>query len=148
VTKMKELYGAPIATGNIAPIAAYLANAYGSGAPIVSPAPAAAAPPSSGAQLYAANCSACHGATGAGSAGVFPPLADDPVVTASDPKMQITIVLRGVSGKVIGGKTYSSPMPPFAQLTDADIAAIIDHERTSWGNNAPLTTPAAVKQER
>jgi mono/diheme cytochrome c family protein len=36
-----------------------------------------------GQKIYAANCSACHGANGAGVPGAFPPLAGNPMVTAS-----------------------------------------------------------------
>ena len=37
---------------------------------------------------------------------------------------------------------YSSLMPPFAErLADADIANIINYERSAWGNHgAPVTT--------
>jgi mono/diheme cytochrome c family protein len=102
----------------------------------------------SGANLYTANCSACHGATGAGVPGAFPPLAADPVVDAADPKTQIGIVLHGLHGAKIKGTPYVSQMPPFAQLSDNDIAAIIDHERTSWGNAAPIVNPDDVKRAR
>lgn len=101
-----------------------------------------------GPQLYTSNCSACHGAGGAGIPGAFPPLAADPVVTASDPKTQISVVLRGLHGKVISGKSYTSQMPAFPQLSDADIAAIIDHERTSWGNRSPIVTPGDIHRAR
>lgn len=101
-----------------------------------------------GPQLYTQNCSACHGASGAGVPGAFPPLAGDPVVNAADAKMHVTVVLHGLQGKAIGGKSYSSQMPAFAQLSDADIAAIIDHERTSWGNHGAVITPSEVKSSR
>jgi mono/diheme cytochrome c family protein len=102
----------------------------------------------SGANLYTSNCSACHGATGAGVPGAFPPLAGDPVVAAADAKTQIGIVLHGLHGAKIKGTAYASQMPPFAQLSDNDIAAIIDHERTSWGNAAPIVNPDDVKRAR
>jgi mono/diheme cytochrome c family protein len=102
----------------------------------------------SGANLYAANCSACHAATGAGVPGAFPPLAGDPVVNAANPKQQIVTILRGLRGVSIKGTAYASQMPPFAQLSDNDIAAIIDHERTSWGNAAPIVNPDDVKRAR
>jgi mono/diheme cytochrome c family protein len=102
----------------------------------------------SGATVFAANCASCHGATGAGVPGVFPPLVHDPVVTSKNPAQHITIVLKGLQGKAIGGKTYSAAMPPFSQLSDADIAAAIDHERTSWGNQAPTVSPDEVKRAR
>jgi cytochrome c oxidase subunit 2 len=101
-----------------------------------------------GPNLYAANCEACHGAAGTGVPGAFPSLMGDPVVTAHDPTTQIKTVLHGLSGKTIRGKSYSGAMPPFAQLSDDDIAAIIDHERTTWGNNAPIITPDEVKRAR
>ncbi len=102
----------------------------------------------SGASVFVANCASCHGASGTGVPGVFPPLAHDPVVASKDPAQHIMIVLKGLQGKPIGGKTYSAQMPPFLQLSDADIAAVIDHERTSWGNQAPTVTPDDVKRAR
>lgn len=101
-----------------------------------------------GAQTYAANCQSCHGATGAGVPGTFPPLAGDPIVNGSDGDAHVKIVLKGLSGKTIGGTHYGAQMPPFSQLSDAQIAAVIDHERTSWGNRGPLVTPDTVKRDR
>jgi mono/diheme cytochrome c family protein len=98
--------------------------------------------------VYAANCAACHGAGGAGVPGAFPSLIGDPVVTAKDPAEQVRVVLHGLAGKAIAGKTYASQMPAFPQLSDAEIAAAIDHERTSWGNRAPIVTPDIVKRAR
>lgn len=102
----------------------------------------------SGPQLYAANCAACHGASGAGVPGAFPTLVGDPIVAAKEPVAQISIVLHGLHGKTIAGTAYASQMPAFPQLSDNDIAAIIDHERTSWGNNAPIINPDDVKRAR
>ncbi len=101
-----------------------------------------------GQQLFTTNCAACHGASGAGVPGAFPALVGDPIVTAKDPKTQIGIVLHGLHGKQIAGKPYSSQMPAFPQLSDNDIAAIIDHERTSWGNNAPIVNPDDIRRLR
>jgi len=101
-----------------------------------------------GPQLYTTNCSACHGASGAGVPGAFPTLAGDPVVSSKDPEAQIGIGLHGLHGKAIAGTSYTSQMPAFPQLSDNDIAAIIDHERTSWGNNAPIINPDDVKRAR
>jgi mono/diheme cytochrome c family protein len=113
------------------------------------PAALSAADAARGAALYSANCAACHQATGQGLAGVFPPLSGDPVVTAADPAEHITTVLNGKQGGVIGGVTYASPMPAFKEiLNDADLAAIVNHERTSWGNAAPLVSAADVAAQR
>lgn len=113
------------------------------------PAAMTAAEAARGAALYSANCAACHQATGQGLPNVFPALAGDPVVTAADPAEHIATVLSGRQGSTINGVTYMSPMPAFgAILNDADIAAVINHERTSWGNSAPLVTAADVGQLR
>ena len=98
-----------------------------------------------GEQVFGNNCSPCHQLSGAGVPSVFPPLAGDPVVTAHDPTDHIRIVLDGLSATPIAGVAYASPMPPFgAMLNDEEVAAVINHERTSWGNQAPTVTAAQV----
>jgi cytochrome c oxidase cbb3-type subunit 2 len=40
-------------------------------------------------------------------------------------------------------------MPGFAdQLDDQEVAAVVNHERTSWGNSAPTVEPEDVKEIR
>lgn len=102
-----------------------------------------------GATLYRTSCSSCHQANGEGVAGAFPPLAGDPVVTAEDPTRHIEIILFGMQGEAIDGVEYSAAMPPFSeQLSDEEVAAIINHERTSWGNDAPTVTAEDVERIR
>ncbi|MGZ3498323.1 MAG: c-type cytochrome [Vulcanimicrobiaceae bacterium] len=102
-----------------------------------------------GEQVYSQNCASCHGETGTGTPGVFPPLMKDPIVTGNDADAHIKIVLHGLSGKVINGTKYAGQMPAFgSQLNDAQIAAVIDHERTSWGNQATTVTPGQVTRDR
>jgi len=94
-----------------------------------------------GKALFTANCAACHQANGEGLPGAFPSLKGDDVVNDADPTEQLHAVLHGLQGARVGGVVYSSPMPPFgAALSDADIANIVDYERSSWGNHgAPVT---------
>ena len=102
-----------------------------------------------GAQIYSANCARCHQPDGQGVPGVAPPLKGDALVTARDPLEQTRTILHGAAGRVIDGKQYPGKMPAFADLlTDEEITAVINHERTSWGNNAPATTAEAVAKER
>jgi mono/diheme cytochrome c family protein len=102
-----------------------------------------------GEQVYGNKCAACHQLTGQGLPGVFPPLKGNAIVTAADPTEHIRTVLRGLSGKTIGGVTYGSPMPAFAdQLSDEEVAAVLSHERTSWGNQAPPVKPEDVVARR
>ena len=102
-----------------------------------------------GEQVYSQNCASCHGESGTGTPGVFPPLANDPIVTGKDADAHIKIVLHGLSGKAINGTKYGGQMPAFAsQLNDTQIAAAIDHERTSFGNQATTITPGQVTKLR
>ena len=102
-----------------------------------------------GATLFASTCAACHQANGTGLSGAFPPLVKDPVVLDPDPTRHIRAILHGVSGQTINGAAYASPMPPFGgALSDADVADIANHERTSWGNAAKLVTAEQVKAQR
>jgi cytochrome c oxidase cbb3-type subunit 2 len=104
---------------------------------------------SQGASLFASRCAGCHGPDGEGIPGTFPPLKGDPVVTDTDPTAHIRTVLFGLQGRTIGGMSYTAVMPAHATLlTDREIAAVINHERTSWGNNAPTITVEDVERIR
>lgn len=102
-----------------------------------------------GAALYGANCAACHQPTGQGLPGAFPPLKGNAAVLDANPAKHIEVVLNGLHGENIGGVTYATPMPPFKDsLNDAQIADIINHERTSWGNQGKQITADEVKALR
>lgn len=104
---------------------------------------------SMGAALYRTSCASCHGTNGQGIEGAFPPMAGDPVVTADDPTRHIEIVLFGLQGQPIDGVSYDTPMPAWAdQLSDEEVAAVVNHERTSWGNDAPTVTAEEVAEVR
>lgn len=126
------------------------AGAGGGGPAAVAPEPAgwSAADQARGAALYGSNCASCHQAEGQGMAGIFPPLAGDHLVVADDPSGHIDAVLHGLLGVVIDGVAYASPMPSFAHMNDGDLALILSHERTSWGNDAPLVSAEDVAARR
>lgn len=102
-----------------------------------------------GAALYASLCAACHQATGQGLPGVFPPLAGTPSIAGADRRLA-AIVLHGVTGSLtVGGTVYNGAMPAFgAQLSDAEIAAVLTHARSQWGNAAPAVQADTVTQVR
>jgi cytochrome c oxidase cbb3-type subunit 2 len=143
--------GKIVATDRAKALVAYLLSLKqvplpASGAPAQ---PTNAAIGTGGAALYSNHCASCHQANGQGLAGVFPPLANDPVVVASDPSQHIATVLHGAQGRIIDGVNYAAAMPAFAdQLSDVQIAAIIDHERSSWGNRAPSVTAKDIATVR
>ena len=93
-----------------------------------------------GEKVYAANCVACHQASGQGVKGTFPALDGSKMVTG--PKAEpIDRVLNGKQGTAMAafGK----------QLSDTDIAAVVTYTRNSWGNKAgDAVQPAEVKSQR
>jgi cytochrome c oxidase cbb3-type subunit 2 len=98
-----------------------------------------------GQQLFSAHCSVCHQETGEGLPGAFPPLKGDAVVNDADPAEHIHTVLFGLKGATVDGVKYDSEMPDFAgTLNDADIANIINYERSSWGNHGKQITDKEV----
>lgn len=104
---------------------------------------------SAGEEKYAQVCAVCHQANGMGVEGNFPPLANSEWMTGK-PEVPIAIVLHGMQGEItVNGKQYNGVMAAWGEsMTDADIAAVITHERTSWGNSASAVTADQVKAVR
>lgn len=102
----------------------------GSGGGAASPLAAA------GQKVYSQNCSSCHGASGMGTPGAFPPLANNAFVTGNA-KDVITTVLNGKTGAItVNGASYNGTMPPWkASLSNKDVAAVVTYIRTGLGNN-------------
>lgn len=112
------------------------------------PRPAAPGATVDGKAVYAAQCAACHQATGQGLPGVFPPLAGSEWVTG-EPRVLANILLHGVEGSIeVTGQTYQGSMPAFAQLSDAELAAVASHIRSDWGNQAEALDAELFAQER
>jgi mono/diheme cytochrome c family protein len=112
-------------------------------------APAAAGSVVDGAAVFASRCVACHQASGTGLAGVFPPLAGSEWVAGKEATL-IALVLHGVSGPLtVKGGVYNGAMPAFgAQLQDAELAAVLTHIRSQWGNAAAPVAADAVAAVR
>lgn len=98
---------------------------------------------------YATHCSACHGLDGKGAQASFPPLAGSPWV-AGDPQRAIKAVLHGLHGPIeVLGKNYDLEMMPLGTtLNDDQIAGILTHVRSNWGNKFPAVSAADVKVVR
>ena len=112
--------------------------------------PVAPIDPKLGAQQYML-CGACHGQQGEGTAAA-PPLAGSEWVTGSAENL-IRIQLRGLTGPIkVKGKEYNFPvgMMAMAYQTDEQIAAVLTHVRSNFGNKAAPVTAidvAALRSE-
>ena len=79
-----------------------------------------------GAKVYAANCVACHQATGKGVAGAFPALEGSKLVLGKQ-EDQIALLLNGKQG---------TAMASYKQLSDVELASVATYTRNTWGNKA------------
>ncbi|MCI0748958.1 MAG: cytochrome c oxidase subunit II [Nevskiales bacterium] len=89
-----------------------------------------------GENVYNTLCGACHQATGQGLPPTFPALVGSKIVNGPA-EAHIRHTLKG-----------KNLMPPFAHLSDADIAAALTYERNAWGHDAGIVQPAAVAAAR
>ncbi|HPG79277.1 MAG TPA: cytochrome c oxidase subunit II [Piscinibacter sp.] len=92
-----------------------------------------------GEKVYAANCAACHQASGKG-AGPIKPLDGAAVVLDADKLKQIQVLLNGQN---------NGAMPAWKQLSDTEIAAVITYTKNNWSNKTgQLVQPADVVAAR
>ncbi|MFQ5937630.1 MAG: cytochrome c oxidase subunit II [Acidiferrobacterales bacterium] len=93
-----------------------------------------------GKETYGKICVQCHGPTGQGVPGVFPPIAGSKVATGPVGQ-HVDTVMNGKPG---------TAMQAFAnQLNDVDIAAVVTYQRNAFGNNAgDVVQPSQVKALR
>ena len=83
-----------------------------------------------GATAFQANCAVCHGAKGAGTPSLAPPVTSYPARYAAndDGRKQLAMtVLNGMFGGIEVEKThFDFKMPEFIQLDDATLAAVLN----------------------
>lgn len=109
-----------------------------------SPESTASADKLDGAKLFSATCATCHQQDGQGIPGAFPPLAGSSIVNDKDYRVMVSIIIMGYDAR----PEYAAMPPQGDLLTDEEIAAIVNHERTSWGNNASTISVEEVKSIR
>jgi len=94
-----------------------------------------------GAEIYATQCSACHGPNGKGVPGMFGALADSSLVESSNPTTVLRLILEGVRAAPTGAYPTPQAMPPFDwKLSDGEVAAVATYVRNAFGNRAAPVT--------
>jgi cytochrome c oxidase cbb3-type subunit 2 len=108
--------------------------------------PGAAADPEllQGKTLYASNCQTCHQFNGEGLAGAFPSLKDSKVVIGDNLQLYVDIIMNGYDANDAYGVMPS--VGKNMKFNEKQVAAIINYERTSWGNKGKKVSAEEVKK--
>ena len=92
-----------------------------------------------GGAIFAANCAACHQASGKG-AGPIKPLDGSAIVKDADHAKQIQVLLQGAA---------NGAMPAWKQLSDTDLAAVVSYTKNAWSNKTgQLVQPSEIVAQR
>lgn len=93
-----------------------------------------------GEKVYTANCAACHQAGGEGIPETFPAITGSPVATGA---------INAHIDVVMNGRADTAMQAFAAQLSDAEIAAVITYQRNALGNSVgDMVQPADIKALR
>ncbi len=108
---------------------------------------------SAGEGIFTTNCASCHQTTGQGIPGAFPPLAGHAPELANAKgghEYLATLLLYGLQGEInVSGQAYNGVMPAWAQLSDDDLAHVLNYVLSSWGNadEVPADYPAFTPED-
>lgn len=140
-----------LSTDDLAAMARYLQTLPPSQPPPARDSAPAAIPSTAerGARLYEQHCAQCHGPQGQGVPNAYPALAGNRAVTMPSTANLVQTVLNGGFAAATAGNPRPFGMPPFVLvLTDQDIAAVLTHVRSAWGNQASAVTELDVNRLR
>jgi len=117
--------------------------------PATSP-PASQVPDSvaAGQKLYARHCLSCHQADGGGVPNMQPPIAGGSWVKGDPGALALFVMTGGFDSAQRKDSAVDNVMPPFVQLTDEDLAAILTYIRQKFGGGAPAVDAAQVAAAR
>ncbi len=79
--------------------------------------------------------------------GVYPPVANTAYL--KNQQRAIGIILNGQEGEItVNGKKYDVPMEALKQLTDREVADVLNYISNSWENKNPMIKMTQVKALR
>jgi mono/diheme cytochrome c family protein len=91
-----------------------------------------------GERLYQKYCANCHLDNGQGLAGLIPPLAGSDYLDAHYEQLPCVIRYGLADTIVVNGRQFSEKMLPIANLSEIQIANVLNYINTSWGNQGRL----------
>lgn len=101
-----------------------------------------------GGRVYQQMCAACHMPNGTGVPGMLPPLVGSAVV-AGDTQRLLAVLLHGPAAVLPADREkFGTVMPPFAALSDAEIAGVANFVRKNFASASGEIAPADVAAAR
>lgn len=101
-----------------------------------------------GKRVYQKHCLTCHQKNGTGVSSMYPPIVNNPRVKG-DKERLIKIILKGQSGRIeVHGRYYNGVMPPFRNLSNKEVAAVLTYMRQNFENDTTAVTVKEVKAVR
>ena len=97
-----------------------------------------------GKELYITNCQSCHQPNGEGLKGSFPPLKGSAIVNGNDLELYVDIIMNGYDARPDYG--VMAPLGTNLNFDENQVAAIINYERSSWGNKGEKVTQEQIKK--
>lgn len=97
-----------------------------------------------GKALYSANCQSCHQENGEGLKGAFPPLKGSAIVNGDNLELYVDIIMNGYDAHPEYG--VMAAVGTNMEFDENIVAAIINYERTSWGNTGKKVTTQEISK--
>ena len=94
--------------------------------------------------LHSVNCQSCHQSNGEGLKGAFPALKGSPIVLNDNPETMVDIIMNGYNPREEYG--VMPAVGTNSNLSAAQVTAIMNHEKSSWGNNAKPVTVSQISK--
>jgi mono/diheme cytochrome c family protein len=108
----------------------------------------AAGEPMPGQLLYNKHCLSCHQADGGGVPNMQPAIAGGTWVKGDARALAMFVMSGGFDSAARKDSDVGNVMPPFRQLPDADLAAILTYIRQKFGDGGPPVSAAEVADAR
>jgi mono/diheme cytochrome c family protein len=104
--------------------------------------------PAPGQKLYARHCLSCHQADGGGVPNMQPAIAGGNWVKGDAKALALFVMSGGFDSAGRKESENGNVMPPFRQLPDGELAAILTYIREKFGSGASPVTAAEVGEAR
>jgi mono/diheme cytochrome c family protein len=101
-----------------------------------------------GQKLYRRHCLSCHQADGYGVPNMQPAITGGAWVQGGAQALALFVLTGGFDSAQRKESESHNVMPPFRQLSDEDLAAILTYIREKFGQGAPAVSAADVAAAR